>query len=68
MMIARGEVYQVAAALLRDMAPPEQCRHIVRMVQDGTLTHEEGSQLLDTLVGCDIEPSVHWSKGGAVAL
>jgi hypothetical protein len=59
MMIARGEVYQVAAALLRDMAPSEQCRRIEQMVQNGTLTHEEGSQLLDTLVGFDIDPSVH---------
>jgi len=65
-MIARAEKYQAAVALLRDLAPYEQCRHIVQMVYDGGLTHEEGLQLLYTLVGHEIDPSVHWSKGGAV--
>jgi hypothetical protein len=63
-MIARAEVYQAAVALLRDLPPYEQCRHIVQMVYDGSLTHEEGLQLLYTLVGYGIDPSVHWSKGG----
>jgi hypothetical protein len=45
-MVARAEAYQAAVTLLNDLAPYEQCRHIVQMVYDGALTHEQGLELL----------------------
>jgi hypothetical protein len=49
-MIAQAEAFRAAVALLRDLAPYDQCRHIVQMVYDGSLTHEQGKQLLYALV------------------
>ena len=53
-MIPRAEAYQAAVSLLRDLAPYEQCRHIVQMVYDGTLPHEQGKALLHALVDDEI--------------
>jgi hypothetical protein len=53
----RAEVYQAAVTLLRDLEPYEQCRHIVQMVYDGSLTHEQGKELLYMLVDYEIDPS-----------
>jgi hypothetical protein len=58
-MTMRAEVYQAAVMLLRDMAPYDQCRHIVQMVYDGTLTQEQGKELLYMLVDYEIDPTVH---------
>jgi len=41
------------------MPPYEQCRHIVWMVYDGSLTHEQGKELLYALVDYEISPTVH---------
>jgi hypothetical protein len=58
-MNPRSEVYQAAVALMQDLAPYEQCRHIVQMVYDGSLTHEEGKELLYLLVDHEMERSIH---------
>ena len=54
-MIVQAERYRAAVTLLRDLAPYDQCRHIVQMVYDGSLTHEQGKELLYALVDCEIE-------------
>ena len=56
-MIAQAQAYQAAVILLRDLAPYEQCRHIVQMVYDGSLTHEQGKELLYALVDDEIDAS-----------
>ena len=58
-MNARADVFKAAVILLYDMAPYEQCRHIAQMVYDGTLTHEQGKELLHALVDYEIGPTVH---------
>ena len=58
-MTARAEVFKAAVILLHDMAPYEQCRHIAQMVYDGTLTHEQGKELLYALVDYEIGLTVH---------
>ena len=54
-MIVQAERYRAAVTLLRDLAPYDQCRHIVQMVYDGSLTHEQGRELLYALVDYEIE-------------
>ena len=54
-MIERTEAFQAAVTLLRDLAPYDQCRHIVQMVYDGSLTHEQGKDLLYALVDDEID-------------
>jgi hypothetical protein len=54
-MIARVEAYQAAVVLLNDLPPYEQCQSIVQMVHDGSLTHEEGLELLYMLVDHEID-------------
>ena len=58
-MVARVEAYQAAVTLLNDLQPYEQCRHIVQMVYDGTLTHEQGLELMYMLVDHEIGSTVH---------
>ena len=58
-MNARAEVFKAAVILLHDMPPYDQCRHIAQMVYDGTLTHEQGKELLYALVDYEIGPTVH---------
>jgi hypothetical protein len=54
---AQTQAFEAAVTLLRDLAPYEQCRHIVQMVYDGSLTHEQGKELLYMLVDYEIDPS-----------
>jgi hypothetical protein len=54
-MVAQAEKFKDAVALLRDLAPYDQCRHIVKMVYDGSLTHEQGKDLLYALVDYEID-------------
>lgn len=56
-MIARKEAFQDAIMLLRDLAPYDQCRHIVQMVYDGSLTHQQGKDLLCALVDHEMDES-----------
>lgn len=65
-MIARAEAFQAAVMLLRDLAPYEQCRNIVQMVYDGSLTQQQGKDLLSALVEYEIDASAqrHRSEGG----
>ena len=56
-MVARAEPYKAAVMLLRDLAPYDQCRHIVQMVYDGSLTHDDGKELLYALVDYEIDAS-----------
>ena len=58
-MAARAEAFEAAVILLHDMPPHEQCRHVAQMVYDGTLTHEQGKELLYALVDYEIGPTVH---------
>jgi hypothetical protein len=58
-MNARADVLKAAVILLHDMPPYDQCRHIAMMVHDGTLTHEQGKELLYALVEYEISPIVH---------
>jgi len=58
-MNARADVFRAAVILLHDMAPYDQCRHIAQMVYDGTLTHEQGKELLYALVDYEIGSPVH---------
>ena len=58
-MTARAEVFKATVFLPRDMAPYDQCRLIAQMVYDGTLTHEQGKELLYALVDYEIGPTVH---------
>jgi hypothetical protein len=54
-MMRRAEAFQNAVALLRDLAPYDQCRGIVQMVYDGSLTHQEGKELLHALVDAEMD-------------
>jgi hypothetical protein len=54
-MIERAEAIQAAVTLLRDLAPYDQCRHIVQMVYDGSLTDQQGKDLLYALVDDEID-------------
>ena len=65
-MIERAEVFQAAVTLLCDLAPYDQCRHVVQMVYEGSLTHEQGKDLLYALVDHEIDVSAqrHRSNGG----
>ena len=56
-MIARTEAFQAAVALLRDLAPYDQSRQIVQMVYDGSLTQQQGQDLMSALVDYEIDPS-----------
>lgn len=56
-MIAQADVYQAAVKLLHDLPPYDQCRHIVQMVHDGSLSHEQGLQLLHVLVDYEMDAS-----------
>ena len=56
-MIARAEAFQAAVTLLRDLAPYEQSRQIVQMVYDGSLTQQQGQDLMSALVDYEIDPS-----------
>ena len=53
-MAARAEAFKAAIILLHDMPPYEQCSEIAQMVYDGTLTHEQGKELLYALVDYEI--------------
>jgi hypothetical protein len=65
-MIERAEAFQAAVTLLRDLAPYDQCRHIVQMVYEGSLTHEQGKDLLYALVDLELDAPAqyHGSEGG----
>ena len=65
-MIERAEALQAAVTLLRDLAPYDQCRYIVQMVYDGSLTHEQGKDLLYALVDHEMDAPAQRqrSKGG----
>jgi hypothetical protein len=65
-MIQRAEAFRAAVTLLRDLPPYDQCRHIVQMVYDGCLTHEQGKDLLYALVDYEIDAPArrHRSKAG----
>ncbi len=52
---AQTQAFEAAVTLLRDLAPYEQCRQIVQMVYDGSLTHQQGKDLLSALVDHEIE-------------
>jgi hypothetical protein len=54
-MFVRADAYRNAVALLRDLPPYDQCRHIVQMVYDGSLTHQQGKELLHALVDHEID-------------
>jgi hypothetical protein len=54
-MIERAKAFQAAVTLLRDLAPYDQCRHVAMMVYDGSLTHEQGKDLLYALVDDEID-------------
>ena len=54
-MIERADAIQAAVTLLRDLAPYDQCRHIVQMVYDGSLTDQQGKALLYALVDDEID-------------
>jgi len=56
-MIARAEAFQAAVTLLRDLAPYEQSRQIVQMVYDGSLTQQQGQDLMSALVDYEIDRS-----------
>jgi len=58
-MIARAKAHQAAVTLLHDLPPYDQCRHIVQMVHDGSLTHEDGLELLYMLVDREIDAPTH---------
>ena len=68
-MIARADAFQAAVTLLRDLAPYDQCRLIVQMTFDGSLTQQQGKDLLSALVDYEIEgrPNHTDRKGLAVA-
>jgi hypothetical protein len=53
-MTAQAGALQAAVLLLRDLAPYEQCRQVVQMVWDGSLTHEQGKELMYALVDDEI--------------
>jgi hypothetical protein len=55
---ARADALQAAVTLLRDLAPYDQCRLIVQMTFDGSLTQQQGKDLLSALVDYEIEESV----------
>ena len=57
-MNARADAFQAAVTLLRDLAPYDQCRLIVQMTFDGSLTQQQGKDLLSALVDYEIEASV----------
>jgi hypothetical protein len=54
-MSAQPDAFQAAVMLLRDLAPYDQCRHIVQMVWDGSLTQQQGKDLLAALVDHEID-------------
>jgi hypothetical protein len=56
-MIGQAEAFRAAVMLLRDLAPYEQCRNIVQMVYDGSLTQQQGKDLLSALVDHEIDAS-----------
>jgi hypothetical protein len=59
-MIGEAEKYQAAVKLLVDLPPYEKCRHLVQMVYDGTLTREQGLELLHRLVKQNADaPTLH---------
>lgn len=66
-MIAQAN-YEAAVKLLTDLPPYEQCRHIVQMVYDGTLTHEEGLQLLHMLVEYEMDAAQPASHDAGVTV
>ena len=57
-MSARAQEYQTAVTLLRDLPPYDQCRTIVQMVYDGSLTQQQGKDLLSALIAYEIEAPV----------
>jgi hypothetical protein len=57
-MATQAELYRNAIALLHTLPPYEQCRGIVQMVYDGTLTHQQGRELLYALVEHEIDTPV----------
>ena len=65
-MVARVEAYQAAVTLLHDLPPYEQCRSIVQMVYDGSLTQEQGLQLLYLLVDHEIDASDRMARPRAI--
>jgi len=61
-MSAQQELYEAAIKILADLPPYEQCREIVQMVYDGSLTHEQALRLLHLLVEHEMdaaEPGSH---------
>jgi hypothetical protein len=67
---AQAEAFQAAVTLLRDLAPYDQCRLIVQMTFDGSLTQQQGRDLLSALVEYEIEASVQVpdrKAGGSVS-
>ena len=57
-MNARAQEFQAAVTLLRDLAPYDQARTIVQMVYDGSLTQQQGKDLLSALIAYEIEAPV----------
>ena len=56
-MATQAELYRNAIVLLHALPPYEQCRGIVQMVYDGTLTHQQGKELLYALVEHETDAS-----------
>ena len=56
-MNARADAFQTAVTLLRDLPLYDQCRLIVQMTFDGSLTQQQGKDLLSALVDYEIEES-----------
>jgi hypothetical protein len=57
-MNARADAFQAAVTLLCDLPRYDQCRLIVQMTFDGSLTQQQGKDLLSALVDHEIEASV----------
>ena len=57
-MNARADAFQAAVALLCDLPPYDRCRLIVQMTFDGSLTQQQGNDLLSALIDYEIEESV----------
>jgi hypothetical protein len=57
-MNARADAFQVAVALLCDLPTYDRCRLIVQMTFDGSLTQQQGKDLLSALIDYEIEESV----------
>ena len=66
-MNARADAFQAAVRLLRDLAPYDQCRLIVQMTFDGSLTQQQGKDLLSALVDYEIGESVQLDRAATTS-